>query len=142
MDSTSASVKTNTESNHEKTASNQPLAPEQIEKRIERLFLRFSAIYGYLWWNMYNNKELLEATKLEWSTSLKRFDNQILKEALLSYREKKGYPPALPEFMDCCNAIQKRFEPCMVAPITVQRADPEIARSNIQAMYAMLKRKS
>ena len=141
-DSTSASVKTNTGPNQEKPTSSQPPVTEHIEKRIERLFLRLSAIYGYLWWHMYNNQELLTATKLEWSTSLKRFDNEILKEALLSYREKKGYPPALPEFMECCHAIQKRFEPCSVRPETFQRGDLTIAESNLQAMYAMLKTKS
>ena len=112
---------------------------EVIEQRIERLFLRLSAIYGYLWWSMYQNKELLRITKIEWSTSLKRFDNQILKEVLLSYREKNGYPPTLPEFMDCCNAIQKRFDPCLVAQKPTQRADEAIAKQNIQAMYAILR---
>lgn len=118
-------------------ASNQA---EVIEQRIERLFLRLSAIYGYLWWNMYQNEELLRITKIEWSTSLKRFDIQILKEALLSYREKKGYPPTLPEFMDCCNEIKKRLEPCLVARRSMQSADETIAKQNIQAMYALLKR--
>lgn len=113
---------------------------EVIEPRVERLFLRLSAIYGYLWWNMYQNEELLRITKIEWSTSLKRFDIQILKEALLSYREKKGYPPTLPEFMDCCNELKKRFEPCLVAQRPTQPANEAIAKQNIQAMYAILKR--
>lgn len=113
---------------------------EVIEPRVERLFLRLSAIYGYLWWNMYQNEELLRITKIEWSTSLKRFDIQILKEALLSYREKKGYPPTLPEFMDCCNEIKKRLEPCLVAQRPIQPANEAIAKQNIQAMYAFLKR--
>ena len=124
--------------NHAETTPSQAPATEIIEKRVERLFLRLSAIYGYLWWNMYRNEELLTATKMEWSTSLKRFDNQVLKEALLSYREKKGYPPTLPEFMDCCKEIQKRFEPCLVAPRTIQRGDDAIAKKNIQDMYAHL----
>jgi hypothetical protein len=113
---------------------------EIIEVRIERLFLRLSAIYGYLWWNIYQNQELLRITKIEWSTCLKRFDNQVLKEALLSCREKKGYPPALPEFMDCCKAIQKRRDPCVVVEEPYVPCNEAIALKNIQEMYDALKK--
>lgn len=120
-------------------ASEQASETAVIEVRIERLFLRLSAIYGYIWWNMYRNEELLEITKLEWSTALKRFDNQILKEALLSYRTKKGYPPTLPEFMDCCCAIQKRVDPCVSELKSVQRGNEEIAKKHLKNIFALLK---
>jgi hypothetical protein len=112
----------------------------EIEKRIERLFLRLSAIYGYIWWNMYRNDELLEITKLEWSTALKRFDNQVLKEALLSYRTKKGYPPTLPEFIDCCAAIQKRLDPCRIEYQSAQRGNEDIAKQHLKNMLEHLKK--
>lgn len=114
---------------------------EVIEVRIERLFLRLSAIYGYLWWNMYQNAEYLRGTKLEWSTCLKRFSNRVLKEVLLSYREKKGFPPNLPEFVEACNAIQKRIDPCQIVVEPYVPADEAIVQKNIQEIYKYLKHK-
>ncbi len=113
---------------------------EVIDKRIERLFLRFSAIYGYIWWNMYKNEELLQITKLEWSTALKRFDNQIMKEALLSYRTKKGYPPSLPEFLDCCVVIQRRMDPCLSEYRTFQRGSEDVAKQHLKNILEHLKK--
>ena len=121
-------------------ASEQASDTNIIEKRIERLFLRLSAIYGYIWWNMYRSEELLEITKREWSTALKRFDNHIMKEALLFYRTKKGYPPTLPEFMDCCCAIQKRVDPCVSELKSVQRGNEEIAKKHLKHMLELLKK--
>lgn len=113
---------------------------EIIEPRIERLFLRLSAIYGYLWLNLFKNDELLRITKAEWTAGLHRFDNQVLKEALLICREKNGYPPALPEFMERCKAIQKRRDPCTVAEEPYVPCNEAIALKNIQEMYDALKK--
>lgn len=56
--------------------------PPVSDKRIDTLFARFNAIYGYLWLSAYNNAKVLDIARLEWSESLQEFDNQVLKLAL------------------------------------------------------------
>lgn len=111
-----------------------------IDLRIERLFIRFTAIYGYMWWNTHKNEEVLAITKREWSTALKRFDNHVVKDALLFFREKKIYPPSLPEFVECCVAIQKRLKPCLHEVFEWKRGSKEVAVKHLSNMFEILKK--
>lgn len=54
----------------------------EYDKRMDTLFMRLAAIYGYLWVSTYSNPNFLEVSKREWSEGLKEFDNQVLKLAL------------------------------------------------------------
>lgn len=81
-----------------------------IEKCIEHLFLRFGAIYGHIWFSMYKNENLLKITKEEWVDALQRFDVSILQDALLKCRDNNPYPPTLPQFIECCNALNNRLK--------------------------------
>jgi hypothetical protein len=81
---------------------------ENDRKRIERLFLRFAAIYGHVWKSMYKSEQLLEVTKEEWAINLKPFNNQMVKEVLLDCTQHLKHPPTLPQFISKCRAIEKR----------------------------------
>ena len=80
----------------------------EYDLRIDVLFTRLGAIYGQLWWNNFRTESLLLLAKKEWSECLKDFDNQILKEVLVVYRENKNYPPVLPQFVENCRTAQAR----------------------------------
>lgn len=77
---------------------------------METLFIRFAAIYGYLWVTTYGNPEFLEVSKREWSESLKGFDNQVLKIALGQIKKTQLFPPTLPLFTECCKSIKKSID--------------------------------
>lgn len=78
-------------------------------------------------------------SKKEWSETIKPFDNQILKEALQTLREKKDFPPTLPQFFDCCKDIQNRRVPAAEKPEPYKPSSPDVAKKYIDAMLKKLK---
>lgn len=102
------------------------------------LFTRLGAMYGQFWWSNYRTESLLLLAKQEWSEGLKRFDNEILKEVLVTYREQKTYPPSLPQFVECCKgALNRRMPP----PLREESrtSSQEVAKQHIKAMLKKLK---
>ncbi|WP_234802524.1 hypothetical protein [Legionella maceachernii] len=84
--------------------------PPVSDKRIDTLFARFNAIYGYLWLSAYNNAKVLDIARLEWSDSLQEFDNQVLKLALEKTKKIQHFPPSLPLFYEYCLTIKKSIQ--------------------------------
>lgn|GEM_PF-2505221 len=107
--------------------------------RMDILFTRLGAIYGQNWWNNYRTDSLLTLAKQEWSESLQRYDNQVLKEVLVVCREKKIYPPSLPQFMDCCKDIQNRRMPNPLKNEISKPASREVAEMHLKAMLKELR---
>lgn len=107
--------------------------------RMDVLFTRLGAMYGQLWWNNYRTESLLLLAKQEWSEGLQRFDNQILKEVLVTYREQKTYPPSLPQFVECCKAALNRRIPAPLRDDSKRSPNQEVAKQHIKAMLMKLK---
>ncbi|MFO3209685.1 hypothetical protein SC371_03560 [Legionella pneumophila serogroup 2] len=116
--------------------------PPVSDKRIDTLFARFNAIYGYLWLSAYNNPKVLEIARLEWSDSLQEFDNQVLKFALEKTKKTEHYPPSLPLFYECCltikKSIQARQEALKKKTEVHIRTDPKVVQFHINQMKESL----
>lgn len=106
--------------------------------RINILFTRLGAIYGQNWWNNYPSDSLLALAKEVWSEGLQRFNNQILKEVLVLCREKKIYPPSLPQFIEYCKAAQNRKTPSTWDEKPVKPSSHQVATMHIKAMLKHL----
>jgi hypothetical protein len=126
--------------NPQEKMSSHSTKPATTDKRIETLFVRLGAIYGHIWLSSYKNERVLELTKKEWSEGLQRFDTSTLRAALLRFREQAGFPPTLPQFIECCKAIHKRNEPFVHAQQSAQPASLDVAERHIKAMLDLLKR--
>lgn len=111
------------------------------DKRIDTLFMRFTAIYGQLWLNAYQNERVMVVAKKEWSESLRRFDNQILKQALHQIKAQCHYPPSLPMFVDCCKALEARCYPVAEKEEPFQKCSPEIAEYYMQLIKSYLNKR-
>jgi len=107
---------------------------------MDTLFVRLGAIYGHVWWSSFQNEKALEFAKKEWSDGLMRFDKCTLKESLLKFRESKGFPPTLPQFIECCKAIMKRKEDCSPAPKPTPKCRSTVAEKHLKAMLDLLRR--
>lgn len=133
-----SSLKTNQE--HPATSANSDMP--KWDKRIDTLFARLGAIYGRLWVGLYQSDVFLNLAKQEWSEGLKSFDNQILKEALLNFRNASDYPPTLPQFIEEGKSMMRRREPTGPRFGDIKLANPETAKRHLKIMMEMLGRKS
>ena len=115
---------------------------EEYDKRMDTLFSRFAAIYGHVWISSYPTEVSLKFAKCEWSDALTRFDNQVMKQALIDIREHNKFPPTLPEFIACCKEKLARRKITTVDKKEIQPTDPKVARKHLKAMLADLTRKS
>lgn len=88
------------------TSSN--LAREQ--KRIDRLFLCFSAAYGHVWLRIYKSGDFLDYSKKAWLKELNKFDDKALQYAIGVCIQNHHLPPTLPQFIDCCREYSKRYD--------------------------------
>ena len=133
-----------TQLNHksEKQTASSSLSPEEKLKRIDTLFMRFAAIYGQLWLVVYQDETILQFAKQQWSFSLEDFDNKILKLALNKIIKTQLFPPTLPLFIECCEAIKKgvqgQQERTTFKPEPYIQPDPNIVKSNIKQMKSYL----
>ncbi|HAU0368268.1 TPA: hypothetical protein JBF73_03550 [Legionella pneumophila] len=109
---------------------------------MDTLFARFNAIYGYLWLSAYNNAKVLDIARLEWSESLREFDNQVLKLALEKTKKTEHFPPSLPLFYETCltikKGIQARQEALTKKTETHTPTDPKIVQFHISEMKKYL----
>jgi hypothetical protein len=106
-------------------------------KRIDRLFLSFSACYGQLWRSQFKNEEFISFMKNEWAQALQQIEDKHIEEAAIQCRESKEFPPTLPQFIDMCKRAK-------VTRILFKRdyeegtKTPEIALKNLAQMKAIL----
>ncbi|HFL2713433.1 TPA: hypothetical protein ACGWTM_000566 [Legionella pneumophila] len=134
-------MKTNQPQNSQATSSHSAQPPVS-DKRIDTLFARFNAIYGYLWLSAYNNAKVLDIARLEWSESLQEFDNHVLKLALEKTKKTEHFPPSLPLFYECCltikKSIQARQEALKKKTETHTPTDPKVVQFHIKEMKKYL----
>ncbi len=118
----------------------------EYDKRMDTLFMRLAAIYGYLWVSTYSNPSFLELSKREWSEGLNEFDNQVLKLALEQIKKKLAVPPCLPIFYEYCTNIQKgiqaRQEAIKQKTEPHVRSDPQVVQIHINQMKDYLFKKA
>ena len=81
---------------------------EPNRKRIDRLFLSFTAFYGQLWRSQFKSDEFLNFMKNEWFQALQEIEDKNIEEAITHCRNKKEYPPTLPQFIELCKNAKQR----------------------------------
>ena len=110
---------------------------EAARKRIDRLFLSFTAFYGQLWRSQFKNEEFIEFMKNEWANALNHVEDNFLQEALTHCRNKKEFPPTLPQFIELCRGAKKRT--AFREKANYKKSRPEVAALHLEKIKAMLK---
>ncbi|HAT8111906.1 TPA: Vir protein [Legionella pneumophila] len=117
------------------------LAPtEEGRKRIDRLFLRFAAMYGQVWRSQFKSDEFLVFVKGEWQQGLFTYADNILDMAIDLCRKNKELPPTLPQFIDFCKNCSKRSS--FFVPVAAPKNNnPEVAKTQLLKMKHILNMK-
>lgn len=107
------------------------------QKRVDRLFLRFSAMYGHVWRSIYKTDEFLDYSKKAWLEGLMGFEDKSLEHALQLCLQRCPFPPTLPYFIECCKAYHKPdvFFQSKEEP---QKANPAVAHMHLEKIKTML----
>ncbi|HHG8525200.1 TPA: Vir protein [Legionella pneumophila] len=117
------------------------LAPtEEGRKRIDRLFLRFAAMYGQVWRSQFKSDQFLVFVKGEWQQGLFTYADNILDMAIDLCRKNKELPPTLPQFIDFCKNCSKRSS-FFVPDAAPKNNNPEVAKTQLLKMKHILNMK-
>lgn len=103
---------------------------------IDRMFAKFSVVYGHLWRGLFKSSEYLEFAKNEWLQALNQFQEPIIIEAVRTCSMRNKHPPTIPEFVDCCKAINNRQ--FIEKKEIYQKANPKVVESNLQTIRQIL----
>ena len=106
------------------------------KKRIDNLFLKFSAFYGYIWRNHFKNTDFLAFSKNQWLEGLKPYSDEVLAKAILHCRDHLEYPPTLPQLIGLCRKEIKRNEWFKAEEIDV--AKPEVQKHHMGSIKKKL----
>jgi hypothetical protein len=107
------------------------------QKRVDRLFLRFSAMYGHVWRSIYKTDEFLDYSKKAWLEGLMGFEDKSLEHALQLCLQRCHFPPTLPHFIECCKAYHKP-DVFFQSKEESQKADPAVAHMHLEKIKTML----
>jgi hypothetical protein len=110
------------------------------EKRVERLFLRFSAMYGHVWRSIYKTDESLSYTKKTWADELMRFEDKSLEHALRACMQACSFPPTLPQFIEFCKSHQKS-DGFFQSKDELKKPEPAIAKMHLEKIKSILNMK-
>lgn len=111
-------------------------APEIHTKLVERLFLRFSVLYGNKFADMWKGVDLHEVKKC-WADELSAYSVQAIAAAVNGLTDKP-WPPTLPEFLEMCDGVKP--EPVIAAHLpykprgTIDPNDQEVKSARERCM--------
>lgn len=135
-------IRANQDLNLKKATSLNSQPTETNRKRIDRLFLSFTAFYGQLWRSQFKSDEFLEFMKNEWFQALHNIEDKHMNEAITQCRQSKEYPPTLPQFIDLCQNARKRHVFNCATKEIHKKANPEVALHHLAQIKAMLHMKT
>lgn len=115
---------------------------EKTRKRVDRLFLSFSAFYGQLWRSQFKSEEFLEFMKNEWVQALQHTEEGIIKQATTYCRDNKEFPPTLPSFIDLCKTAKKKHSFVRAQKIEGKKEQSEVALKHLRDIKALLHMKT
>lgn len=122
------------------TTSSISVPSEDSRKRIDRLFLRFAAMYGQVWRSQFKSDEFLVFVKGEWQEGLFSYEDKVLELAIEVCRKNKELPPTLPQFIDFCKNCSKRNS-FYVPDRSPKNNNPEVAKTHLLKIKAILNMK-
>jgi len=94
------------------------------EHWVDKLFARFSVIYGHKWTSVYPNSEMISVAKREWARALGRVTGEQIQlgiEGLIDSGEP--WPPTIPEFITVCKNTTLKAQ--TVSPKALPKPRPE-----------------
>lgn len=97
-----------------------------INKIAERLYLRFTLIWGDKHTSRFTDKKFIQIWVEDWSDGIGRFNPMILKEAIDYCKLNLDWPPSLAEFIKICERSLNIPDPsqCMHNAIRGDLTDP------------------
>lgn len=113
---------------------------EESRKRIDRLFLRFAAMYGPVWRSQFKSDEFLAFVKGEWQQGLSGYEDKALELAIEFCRKTKELPPTLPQFIEFCKNCCKRST-FFVREELPKSHNPEVAKTHLLKIKQLLNMK-
>jgi hypothetical protein len=122
--------------NGQRPSQSSQAAQELHTKLVERLFLRFSVLYGNKFADMWKGIDLHEVKKC-WADELSSYSVQAIAAAVNGLTDKP-WPPTLPEFLEMCDGV--RPAPIIAAHLTYKPNekpdpnDPEIVAARERCM--------
>lgn len=132
-------VKT-TISNQTPMSSHSPSA-DKVSKRIELLFTKFAAYYGHIWRSQFKSEKFGEFVKMEWQEGLKTFSDAVLTQAIIECRDFAEFPPTLPQMINNCRQIKKRYAVYQVEESNKPKTQ-EVVEASLKQMYRQINRQS
>jgi poly-D-alanine transfer protein DltD len=81
--------------------------PKKYPEWLDKLFLRFTVIYKGKWTSGLEDDRILTLSKHEWFERLKKLDEEIIEETINAISEKYDWPPAISEFLQTAQAIER-----------------------------------
>lgn len=99
---------------------------------IERLFSRFSAMYGARFADMWGGSNLADV-KAVWAQDLGRYSGKQIAWAL-ELTKTKPFPPTLPEFADWCRQAPRELPVALPEP----KCDQATAQRHLAQMRAVI----
>jgi hypothetical protein len=115
---------------------------ETNRKRIDRLFLSFTAFYGQLWRSQFKSDDFLIFMKKEWAQALQDMEDRHIDEAVKQCSEGKEYPPTLPHFVDLCKSAKKKHVFNNLKKEEGKKAKPEVALKHLAQIKSILQIKT
>lgn len=114
--------------------------PTKNQTAVNRLFSKFSAIYGTSWRNQFKTTEFLEFAKNEWYQAIINYDENLLDKAISLCREQQKFPPSIPEFISYCKDLHRKSY--FYKREDIKKADPSVANFNLEQIKRILNIKS
>jgi hypothetical protein len=93
---------------------------------IDRLFLRFSQMYGKLWLDMWEHIPM-DGVKATWAEDLAGCSADQIRHALDHCKTHLKFPPTCPEFVALCREFREKPQNVAYLPAPVSRMPPHVA---------------
>lgn len=110
---------------------------ESNKNNIENLFTRFAVFYGHIWRSQFKNEGFLEFAKKEWGEGLRKFNDELLDQAILACRDYFDMPPSLAQMIGICRDLEKR-NTFFIGTQIHQPASKELVEENIEQCKSYL----
>jgi predicted glycoside hydrolase/deacetylase ChbG (UPF0249 family) len=118
-----------------------PTSAAQPSAWIERLFLRFSAMYGNLWVQRWKDVPM-DVVKAEWTAELERFSLEMIRKALDHCTAHNTLPPTLPEFSQICRQFRGGAAQAPFRDVPKLTVDDAEAKAKIAELLKSMRAKS
>jgi len=109
-------------------------------EQVNKLFLKFSTFYGYIWRSQFKNEAYSNFARQEWSKALEVFDAQLIDQAIDECLKNREMPPALAQFIECCKQLSARKKECFHRE-PYKPCDPVVANRHLRKIKAILNMK-